>query len=217
MVKYIKTLLVFKTRTHYFRVIIQVSKKDSSGSGFKKHTLMSSRFYLDTRKALKLCYPVDLGRHRSKEYRDKFLHQFDERDGQQNSTSSLSYPSPLTSMSCATSQAIQSQLSQTDTLPGYLAVAAQSIADKAALDGDLQFVSLVAISVLEQIRSSYCSLSTVALTQVKYLSYEDLRARISNLDRDMEREIDDLRMRLDAKLQPIQESIDRRRKKQLKF
>lgn len=53
--------------------------------------------------------------------------------------------------------------------------------------------------------------------QLKYLSYDELTYRMSNLDQDMEREIDDLRRRYHAKRQPILDAMDQKRKRQQNF
>lgn len=49
------------------------------------------------------------------------------------------------------------------------------------------------------------------------LSYEELQARISSLDPEMEREIDDLRKRYQAKRQPILDAIAAKKKRQQNF
>ena len=43
------------------------------------------------------------------------------------------------------------------------------------------------------------SIPVTFLTQLKYLSYDELTGRMGNLDQDMEREIEDLRRRYHAK------------------
>ncbi|KAL3246026.1 hypothetical protein MRX96_057998 [Rhipicephalus microplus] len=43
---------------------------------------------------------------------------------------------------------------------------------------------------------------------LKYLSYEELGHRMSSLDSEMEREIEDLRRRYHAKRQPILDAMD---------
>ena len=52
---------------------------------------------------------------------------------------------------------------------------------------------------------------------VKYLSYNDLIEKMSNLDAEMEREIDDLRKRYHTKRQPILDAKDQKRKSQQNF
>jgi serine/threonine kinase 3 len=49
------------------------------------------------------------------------------------------------------------------------------------------------------------------------LSYEELQQRIAELDPEMEREIDDLRKRYQAKRQPIIDAIDAKKRRQQKF
>ncbi len=53
--------------------------------------------------------------------------------------------------------------------------------------------------------------------QLKFLSFEELQQRMSNLDSEMEREIYDLRRRYQAKRQPIQDAIDQKKKRQQNF
>ena len=53
--------------------------------------------------------------------------------------------------------------------------------------------------------------------QLKYLSYNELTDKMSNLDQEMEREIDDLRRRYHAKRQPILDAMDQKRKRQQNF
>jgi serine/threonine kinase 3 len=53
--------------------------------------------------------------------------------------------------------------------------------------------------------------------QLKYLSYNELTEKMSNLDQEMEREIDDLRRRYHAKRQPILDAMDQKRKRQQNF
>merc|ERR1719189_836593 len=49
---------------------------------------------------------------------------------------------------------------------------------------------------------------------LKYLSHVELTEKMSNLDQEMEREIDDLRRRYHAKRQPILDAMDQKRKRQ---
>ena len=53
--------------------------------------------------------------------------------------------------------------------------------------------------------------------QLKYLSFDELMSKMSNLDHEMEREIDDLRRRYHAKRQPILDAMDQKRKRQQNF
>lgn len=50
--------------------------------------------------------------------------------------------------------------------------------------------------------------------QLKFLSFDELQKRMSTLDSEMEREIEELRKRYETKRQPILEAIDRKRKRQ---
>lgn len=52
---------------------------------------------------------------------------------------------------------------------------------------------------------------------LKFLSYEELQQRMSNLDAEMEREIDELRRRYQTKRQPILDAMDTKRKRQQNF
>ena len=52
------------------------------------------------------------------------------------------------------------------------------------------------------------------LFQLKFLSFDELQKRMSTLDSEMEREIEELRKRYETKRQPILEAIDRKRKRQ---
>ena len=55
------------------------------------------------------------------------------------------------------------------------------------------------------------------LLQLRTLAYEELEQRLSDLDPEMEREIEELRARYQAKRQPIQEAIDAKKKRQQNF
>ncbi|CAH1736324.1 serine/threonine-protein kinase 3 [Aphis gossypii] len=52
---------------------------------------------------------------------------------------------------------------------------------------------------------------------LRYLTFDDLQQRMSNLDSDMEREIDELRRRYQTKRQPILDAMDQKRKRQQNF
>lgn len=52
---------------------------------------------------------------------------------------------------------------------------------------------------------------------LKFLSFEELGQRMSSLDSDMEREIEDLRRRYHAKRQPILDAMDAKKKRQQNF
>ena len=49
------------------------------------------------------------------------------------------------------------------------------------------------------------------------LTYEELQQRMAALDPEMEREIEDLRKRYQAKRQPILDAIDAKKKRQQNF
>jgi serine/threonine kinase 3 len=49
------------------------------------------------------------------------------------------------------------------------------------------------------------------------LSYDELQQRIAELDPEMEREIEDLRKRYQAKRQPIIDAIEAKKRRQQKF
>ncbi|XP_072154175.1 serine/threonine-protein kinase 3 isoform X3 [Bemisia tabaci] len=52
---------------------------------------------------------------------------------------------------------------------------------------------------------------------LKFLSYDDLQQRMSSLDAEMEREIDELRRRYQTKRQPILDAMDQKKKRQQNF
>uniref|UniRef100_A0A1B6EEJ2 non-specific serine/threonine protein kinase n=1 Tax=Clastoptera arizonana TaxID=38151 RepID=A0A1B6EEJ2_9HEMI len=52
---------------------------------------------------------------------------------------------------------------------------------------------------------------------LKFLSYEELQQRMTSLDSEMEREIDELRHRYQTKRQPILDAMDQKRKRQQNF
>ncbi len=54
-------------------------------------------------------------------------------------------------------------------------------------------------------------------SQLKVLSVEDLVEKMSHLDQEMERDIDDLRRRYHAKRQPILDAMDQKKKRQQNF
>ena len=92
-------------------------------------------------------------------------------------------------------------------------------------EGDLDFVSIARIFqiflTLQKIKSTsfICSTRTLHFNvfQLKFLSFDELKGKMSNLDQDMEREIDDLRRRYHAKRQPILDAMDQKRKRQQNF
>ncbi|XP_064122922.1 serine/threonine-protein kinase 3-like isoform X8 [Macrobrachium nipponense] len=52
---------------------------------------------------------------------------------------------------------------------------------------------------------------------LKHLTYDELHQRMATLDQEMEREIDELRQRYQAKRQPILDAMDQKRKRQQNF
>lgn len=52
---------------------------------------------------------------------------------------------------------------------------------------------------------------------LRYLSVDELRTRMSNLDIEMEAEIEELRRRYAAKRQPILDAMDAKKKRQQNF
>lgn len=61
------------------------------------------------------------------------------------------------------------------------------------------------------------NLRFIFLCQLKFLSYEELQQRMTTLDAEMEREIDELRRRYQTKRQPILDAMDTKRKRQQNF
>lgn len=55
------------------------------------------------------------------------------------------------------------------------------------------------------------------MLQLKFLSYDDLQQRMTSLDAEMEREIDELRRRYQTKRQPILDAMDQKKKRQQNF
>lgn len=53
--------------------------------------------------------------------------------------------------------------------------------------------------------------------ELKFMSTSELMDKMSNIDKVMELDIDDLRRRYHAKLQPIRDAIDQKRKQQQNF
>ncbi|XP_066948020.1 serine/threonine-protein kinase 3 isoform X11 [Macrobrachium rosenbergii] len=53
--------------------------------------------------------------------------------------------------------------------------------------------------------------------ELKHLTYDELHQRMATLDQEMEREIDELRQRYQAKRQPILDAMDQKRKRQQNF
>lgn len=52
------------------------------------------------------------------------------------------------------------------------------------------------------------------ILQLKFLSFDDLQQRLSTIDVEMEREIDELNRKYTAKRQPILDAMDAKRKRQ---
>lgn len=79
------------------------------------------------------------------------------------------------------------------------------------VDGDFEFVSPVFKSMI----SGNCKLiSHFNISQLKFLSFDDLQQRLSSIDVEMEREIDELNRKYTAKRQPILDAMDAKRKRQ---
>jgi uncharacterized small protein (DUF1192 family) len=53
--------------------------------------------------------------------------------------------------------------------------------------------------------------------QLKFLSFDELQTRMTSLDGEMEREIDELRRRYQTKRQPILDAMDQKKKRQQNF
>ena len=70
--------------------------------------------------------------------------------------------------------------------------------------------------ILHTYRRTYIKTKTYQF-QLKFLSFDELKGKMANLDQDMEREIDDLRRRYHAKRQPILDAMDQKRKRQQNF
>ena len=83
---------------------------------------------------------------------------------------------------------------------------------KSLLDGDLEFVCYRTFNVM-----GVELFQLLLFLQLKYLSRDELKSKMSNLDHDMEREIEDLRRRYHAKRQPILDAMDQKRKRQQNF
>ena len=60
-------------------------------------------------------------------------------------------------------------------------------------------------------------LSSTDGLQLKFLSFDELHMRMTNLDSEMEREIFELRRRYQAKRQPILDAMEQKRKRQQNF
>ena len=76
--------------------------------------------------------------------------------------------------------------------------------------------------VLHVINISCCQVIIIVIFisfswQLGNLTYEELQQRMSALDPEMEREIEDLRKRYQAKRQPILDAIDAKKKRQQNF
>lgn len=89
-------------------------------------------------------------------------------------------------------------------------------------EGDLDFVSVFSNDVATRLvlflvaKNLHC-LIFVFTFKLKFLSFDELKGKMANLDQDMEREIDDLRRRYHAKRQPILDAMDQKRKRQQNF
>ena len=59
--------------------------------------------------------------------------------------------------------------------------------------------------------------SILSFFQLRTLTFDDLQRRLSDLDPEMEREIEERRARYQAKRQPILEAIDAKKKRQQNF
>jgi len=57
----------------------------------------------------------------------------------------------------------------------------------------------------------------LGVLQLKFLSFDELQTRMTSLDGEMEREIDELRRRYQTKRQPILDAMDQKKKRQQNF
>ena len=64
--------------------------------------------------------------------------------------------------------------------------------------------------------TTWCS-SIALVAQIHTLSYEELQQRIAELDPEMEREIEELQKRYQAKRQPIIDAIDAKKRRLQKY
>ncbi|KAF6210459.1 hypothetical protein GE061_013565 [Apolygus lucorum] len=139
-----------------------------------------------------------------KKYRPLFLDHFDKKEaesimgnGQLTSKGNLQGDTNLTTLSPATlaTQGAQKQELPTqrpEEIPSPYPSMTQALKFHSPfMDGDFEFL--------------------------KYLSYEELQQRMSTLDSEMEREIDELRRLYQTKRQPILDAMDQKRKRQQNF
>jgi len=76
-------------------------------------------------------------------------------------------------------------------------------------------IDTIALLLLQRAIINVCFLS--CLLQIHTLSYEELQQRIAGLDPEMEREIEELRKRYQAKRQPIIDAIDAKKRRLQKY
>ena len=145
--------------------------------------------------------------HDTTDYRPAFLDHFEKKDKDsketpQQSPSQPSAPQPQVSSQNVQNPQLQKQLEQ--------------IAGKGISNSTGSFVEGNA-NEAEKMANYHKSLLEGDLDFLKYLSFEELKDRMANIDTDMEREIDDLRRRYHAKRQPILDAMDQKRKRQQNF
>jgi len=137
----------------------------------------------------------------SGKYRPEFLDHFDQKEKDNTSDSNHETPNKaensVPEVDSPAGQALQKQLQQ---IAGGQPVL-QNVASASA-NNPSKFQQCIAEGDLEFL---------------KYLSYNELTDKMSNLDQEMEREIDDLRRRYHAKRQPILDAMDQKRKRQQNF
>ena len=174
----------------------------------------------------------------SAKYRPEFLDHFDQKekekaseqsndapDAPENPTGQIEQSQPDVNSPAA--QALQKQLQQiAGGQPVLQNVAVASASNntnnpskfqQCIAEGDLEFVSVTCNASYDETISCLFPNAVFFLQQLKYLSYNELTDKMSNLDQEMEREIDDLRRRYHAKRQPILDAMDQKRKRQQNF
>lgn len=81
-------------------------------------------------------------------------------------------------------------------------------------DSDFEFLRYELLSGFAEICEKYMILECLF---PRYLPYDELHMRMSNLDEEMEQEFEELRRRYQSKRRPILEAIDAKRTRQLNF
>jgi len=142
-------------------------------------------------------------------YRPEFLQHFDNKEKEEERKKPVERTSEPAA--AGTAQSVQSTPEQNELSKQNLQRQLQQIAG--------QNLSVAMSQPLNPLSSDkfHRSINEGDFEFLKFLPYEELMMRMGGLDSEMEKEIEDLRRRYNAKRQPILDAMDQKRKRQQNF